>query len=417
MEPLTAIAAIAAKYGASQLVRALTGNDGLSGLASELLGALVASEDRLSEQLAGIGRQLEELLDQRYTVALAAGQRALRDASTAPEPSSRAAEMARARDLFREAAAAASAKAPLQIAVAERYVALCSLAAGRPDAVPAALSTVNDAAFRALIEALPLFGPKAYEKARTQLPRSGRLGLRGRREDRIDELGSDLVDAVDGVVDLALNLLAESEALAYGLGHDFGADVDVDLVLPAGYEDDERLTRTAQVVLRPLGSGPMRFGPLTVAFGEVKPVPGRPSPAAPEHPGTADGATAVIAAKLAQAQPWPSDDRAPSRPPGFEVDVLVRSDSPAVPTLVVSLRPGLVLADEVMPDEVIPGIPAFTGIDSGMLKGRMEHRLSCFAPDRLVNEWTVNINNVLIFQSSDRQLLEPEGGPAPTIGT
>ncbi|MEV6626293.1 hypothetical protein AB0M71_35805, partial [Amycolatopsis sp. NPDC051114] len=94
MEPLTAIVTIAAKYGASQLIRALTGNDELSGLASELLGELVASEDRLSEQLAGIGRQLEELLDQRYTIALRAGQRALRDASTAPEPNSRAAELA-----------------------------------------------------------------------------------------------------------------------------------------------------------------------------------------------------------------------------------------------------------------------------------------------------------------------------------
>jgi len=406
---MTAIATIAAKYGASQLIRALTGNDELSGLASELLGELVASEDRLSEQLAGIGRQLEELLDQRYTIALRAGQRALRDASTAPEPNSRAAELARARDLFREAAAAASAKSPLQIAVAERYVALCSLSAGRPDAVPAALSTLNDAAFRALTEALPLFGPKAYEKARNQLPRSSRLGLRGRREERIDELGSDLIDAVDGVVDLSLNLLAESEALARGLGQDLGPETDVDVLLPAGYEDDERLARTAQVVVRPTAPGPLRFGPLTVAFGEIKPTPGRPSPAAPEQPGTA---AAVVAAKLAQAQPWPPQYGVPARPPGFEVEVLVRSDVPVSPALVVSLRPGLVLADEVLL-EVMPGRPAFTGVASDMLAARMQEiRLSYFHPDRFVNEWTVNINNVLIFQSSDRQLLDPEGGSA-----
>lgn len=391
MEPLTAIATIAAKYGASQLVRALTGNDELSGLASELLGELVASENRLSEQLAGIGRQLEELLDQRYTVALAAGQRALRDAGTAPEPNSRAAELARARDLFREAAAAASVKSPLQIAVAERYVALCSLSGGRPDAVPAALSTLNDAAFRALTEALPLFGPKAYEKARNQLPRSSRLGLRGRREERIDELGSDLVDAVDEVVDLSLNLLAESEALARGLGQDLGPDTDVDLLLPPGYEDDERLTRTAQVVVRPTEPGPLRFGPLTIAFGEIKPAPSRPS-------------------QLVPATAWVPEYSELGRPPGFEVEVLVRSDSPVSPTLVVSLRPGLVLADEVLAEGVVPGIPAFTGVDSHLLKGRMECRLSYFAPDRFVNEWTVNINNVLIFQSSDRQLLELEPG-------
>ncbi|MBB1158175.1 MULTISPECIES: hypothetical protein [Amycolatopsis] len=394
MEPLTAIATIAAKYGASQLIRALTGNDELSGLASELLGELVASEDRLSEQLAGIDRQLEELLDQRYTIALGAGQRALRDASTAPEPTSRAAELARARDLFREAAAAASAKSPLQIAVAERYVALCSLSAGRPDTVPAALDTVNEAAFRALTEALPLFGPRAYEKAREQVPR---LGLRGRREERIDTLGSDIVDAVDGVVDLALNLLAESEALARGLGQDLGPEIDVDLLLPAGYEDDDRLASTAQVVVRPTGPGPLRFGPLTVAFGEPTPVPGVRSPAPP------DAASALVAAKLARTGP-------PERPPGFEVEVLVRSDFPVSPALIVSLRPGLVLADEAMA-EVMPGQPAFTGVASGMLAARMQEiRLPFFRPDRFVNEWTVNINNVLIFQSSDRQLHELDSG-------
>jgi len=391
---MTAIATIAAKYGASQLIRALTGNDELGGLASELLGELVASEDRLSEQLAGIGRQLEELLDQRYTIALGAGQRALRDASTAPEPNSRAAELARARDLFREAAAAASAKSPLQTAVAERYVALCSLSAGRPDAVPAALSTLNEAAFRALTEALPLFGPKAYEQARNQIPLSGRLGLRGRREERINELGSDIVDAVDDVVGLALNLLDESEALARGLGQDLGPEADVDLVLPPGYDEDERLATTAQVVVRPTAPGPLRFGPLTVAFGEIKPVPGRPS-------------------QLVQATAWVPEYSDPGRPPGFEVEVLVRSDSPLSPTLVVSLRHGLVLADEVLPNEVIPGIPAFTGVASDMLAAKMqETRLSYFHPDKFVNEWTVNINNVLIFQSSDRQLLELEGGSA-----
>lgn len=399
---MTAIATIAAKYGASQLIRALTGNDELSGLASELLGELVASEDRLSEQMAGIGRQLDELLDQRYTVALGAGQRALRDASTAPEPRSRAAELARARDLFREAAAAASAKSPLQIAVAERYVALCSLSAGRPDAVPAALDTLNEAAFRALTEALPLFGPKSYEKAREQLPRSSRLGLRGRREERIDELGSDLVDAVDDVVDLALNLLAESEALARGLGQDLGPETDVDLLLPAGYEDDERLASTAQVVVRPIEPGPLRFGPLTVDFGDLRPVPGQPQPP------SAASAAAVVAAKLAQDSP--PGHAATARPPGFEVEVLVRSDFPVSPSLIVSLRPGLVLADEVLL-EVMPGQPAFTGVASGMLAARMQEiRLPYFHPDRFVNEWTVNINNVLIFQSSDRQLLELEGG-------
>lgn len=58
----------------------------------------------------------------------------------------------------------------------------------------------------------------------------------------------------------------------------------------------------------------------------------------------------------------------------------------------------------------MPGQPAFTGVASDMLAARMQEiRLPYFHPDRFVNEWTVNINNVLIFQSSDRQLLELEG--------
>ncbi|MEU4670663.1 hypothetical protein AB0F91_22405 [Amycolatopsis sp. NPDC023774] len=392
MEPLTAIATIAAKYGAAQLVRALTGNDGLSGLASELLGELVASEDRLGEQLAGIGRQLDELLDQRYTTALAGGQRVLRDASTAPDAHSRGAELARARDLFREAAAAASTRAPLQVAVAERYVALCSIASGRHDAVPTALRTLNETAFQALINALPLFGPKAYEQARKQLSWSGRMGLRGRREERVDELGSDIVDAVDGVVDLALNLLEESQVLARGLGQELGPELDVDYLFPDGYAQDERLTRTAQVVIRPTGPGPLQFGPLTVSFGEVEASPARQPPFAPDE-------LSQWAAAVAQGLPQ-------VRPPGFEVEVTVRADFFVSPALVVALRPGLVLADEV-PHEVVPGVLGFTGVAGGMLaSGMQEVRLPYFDTRRFVNEWTVNVNNVLIFQSSDRQLLK-----------
>ncbi|NBH05116.1 hypothetical protein GTY80_17930 [Amycolatopsis sp. SID8362] len=119
----------------------------------------------------------------------------------------------------------------------------------------------------------------------------------------------------------------------------------------------------------------------------------------------------MVAAKLEQAQPWPVPGRpSPARPPGFEVEVTVRSDFPVSPALVVSLRPGLVLADEVLL-EVLPGQPAFTGVASDMLAARMqETRLSYFHPEMFANEWTVNINNVLIFQSSDRQLPDLEAG-------
>jgi len=53
----------------------------------------------------------------------------------------------------------------------------------------------------------------------------------------------------------------------------------------------------------------------------------------------------------------------------------------------------------------MPARPAFTGVASGMLAARtQEIRLSYFHPERFVDDWTVNINNVLIFPSSDSRL-------------
>ncbi|MFJ9786070.1 hypothetical protein ACIRSS_41325 [Amycolatopsis sp. NPDC101161] len=205
MEPLTAISVIAAKYGVSQLVGALSGNDDLGSLASELLGAVTASEDRLSGQLARLGGQLDEMLDQRYTTALSAGQRTLRDVAAAPDPPARQAEWTRARDLFRDAAAAA--RSPLQEAVAERYVALCFVALGWPEAARTAMGEVSRAAFEALMGALPLVGPEAYERAREQsgLPGRGRRSVRRERE--LDEKGREIIAAAADVVRLTLSLL------------------------------------------------------------------------------------------------------------------------------------------------------------------------------------------------------------------
>jgi hypothetical protein len=190
VEPLTAITLIATKYGVSALIGALSGNKDLGALASELVGTLVASEDRLGERLGTIGRQLEEVLEQRYSTAIAAGQRTLLDAGTTLDPSMRSAELTRARDLFRDAAA--SARAPLQVAVAERYMVLCAIALGREDAARTALGLLNRSAFEALLGALSLTGPEAVNRARAQVSAAG---FRTWREDRIDELSRTIINA------------------------------------------------------------------------------------------------------------------------------------------------------------------------------------------------------------------------------
>jgi hypothetical protein len=276
VEPLTAITLIATKYGVSALIGALSGNKDFGGLASELVGTLVASEDRLGEQLGTIGRQLEEVLEQRYSTAIAAGQRTLLDAGTAPDPSVRSAELTRARDLFRDAAA--SARAPLQVAVAERYVTLCAIALGRQDAARTALGLLNRSALEALLGALPLTGPEALNRARTQL--SGE-GFRLRRADRVEALGRAIVNAAAEVVPLALSLLKESRVLAEGLGHHLAPEPHVELLWLDQAQELARPMRQAEVIIRPVSPGPLQFGPLSVAWGaELLPV----APLTPELP-------------------------------------------------------------------------------------------------------------------------------------
>jgi hypothetical protein len=258
---LTAITLIATKYGVAALIGALSGNKDLGGLASELVGTLVASEDRLGEQLGTIGRQLEEVLEQRYSTAIAAGQRTLLDAATAPDPSVRNAELTRARDLFRDAAA--SARAPLQVAVAERYMVLCAIALGRQDAARTALGLLNRSAFEALLGALPLTGPEAFGRARDQL--SGE-GFRFRREDRVEALGRTIINAASDVVPLAMGLLKESRVLAEGLGHNVAPVPHVEILWLEQAQKYARPMRHVEVIIRPVSAGPLQFGPLSVTW-------------------------------------------------------------------------------------------------------------------------------------------------------
>ncbi|QRP50119.1 hypothetical protein [Amycolatopsis sp. FDAARGOS 1241] len=370
MEPLTAIAVIATKYGVSAVIGALTGKEELGGVASEIVGALVESEDRLGEQLSGIERQLDEVLEQRYTAAVGAGLRTLLDASTTRDAGVRTAELNRARDLFRDAVA--SARSPLQVAVGERYLALCALALGRVEAVRTALTLLDKAALEALVGAMPLVGPQAYERAREQV---GGSGFRSRREQRIEELGSDLVDAAAEVMDLALSLFDESRTLAEGLGH-AGAEPDWDVVLPQEYEDDERLTRPAQVVLKPAGPGPLEFGPLSVTWDSV-----RFRPAAPQA-----ARSAVELAVAAQ-----TGARVPAGT--LDVAVTVRLAS----ALSVPLHCALFEPDAPGLLQPVRWFPPSGGT---LEAGRRELPLRYSLPTgRASSECTLSVNGVLLFRS------------------
>ncbi|WP_284745550.1 hypothetical protein [Amycolatopsis sp. RTGN1] len=283
MEPLTAITMIAAKYGVSGVIGALTGNQELGSLSAELVGALSASEDRLAEKLAGIESQLDQVLEQRYSAAIGAGLRTLLDAGATTDPRARADEVVRARDLFRDAGA--SARSPLQVAVAERYLVLCAIALGRPEVARTALGLLHKTAFEALIGTMPLVGPEVYERAREQLARSGRPVFRSRREERITELAEEILDAASEVSELALGLLAEARDLADALGSGRVPEPAMDFLEPEEAGSDDRLVTTGRLAIRPSGPGPVRFGPLSVSW----------EGASPPRPGTHDVTVTVRA--------------------------------------------------------------------------------------------------------------------------
>lgn len=157
MEPLTAVAVLAASYGARELVGAFSGQPELGGLAAELLSALAASEDQLSTQLAGIEdrltsieQRLDRVLEQRYETELGVGVRCLHDAATADLAADRLADLVQARQHFRTAAA--SATSALRRALAERYLLLCALALGRLDTARAAFEHMRVAMTEATFE-------------------------------------------------------------------------------------------------------------------------------------------------------------------------------------------------------------------------------------------------------------------------
>lgn len=153
VEPLMALLTIAASYGTSALIKTLGGGTELSSLSQDLVKALAESESRIDERLTAIELKLDELLEQRYKVAVHTGMRYLLDAIPAGALP-RAHDLDRARNAFIEAQAAA--RSSLQQALAERYLLLCSLGLQRTELVMPILTRLEGLAMTAAFEAMYL---------------------------------------------------------------------------------------------------------------------------------------------------------------------------------------------------------------------------------------------------------------------
>jgi hypothetical protein len=363
MEPLTAIAVIATKYGVAELIGALTGERSLGELAVELVGALAESENRLAERLAGIEQRLDEVLEQPYSIAIGTGLRTLLDAGRATDTRVRNDELDRARDQFRTAAA--SARTALQLAVAERYLALCAIGLGRDDAARTALEQLNVAAFDAALDASKSAGLRARVQARARLEGAGWF----RREERITELANAVNEAAAQAGQLAGYLLREASVLAEGLGDGPRPRLRR---LPATSKPlllalDQSVERWE---VRPRGSQSARFGPISVTWHSVR---RRPETATPD-PRT-----------LAEQRILPPLALVP-RPTAhmFDVDLTVRADP-------VLSRP-VSLSFTTTPVDVPLALLAGGSLPAGERELRIQRAVSAS------KEPTLNVGDVLLFR-------------------
>ncbi|WP_460336004.1 hypothetical protein [Actinoallomurus acanthiterrae] len=294
MEALTAVTVLVGKYGVQRLVGSLTGRQGLGDLASELFGTLAASEDRLAErlagieqQLSGIERRLDEVLDQRYQVSLVLGLRGLLEAGAAHDPLVRTEELTNARERFREAAA--SARSSLQTAVAERYVVLCAIALGRPDAAKTAWAQLNGAVTATALDLCTAFG-EAHGKVALRLEQEG-VSKNRRFWKRVDDEATQARDGVMEAVGLVESLLVESGVLGQVLGQPQPPRIDKKET-QLDYRQSNRQLREltfykdAPILLgpmmgasslgwdvQPIVPGPVRFGALVVTWTHLEPRP------------------------------------------------------------------------------------------------------------------------------------------------
>ena len=209
MEPLTALLGLVAAHGASIIVKSLSGNEALGSLSGELVKKLAETESRIEEQLAGIESTLDELLEQRYAVALGSGVRFMLDAIPATG-ATRAHDLDRARAAFVEASAAA--RSTLQQAVAERYLLLCALALGRAELVPTILGKVESLALAAALEAMVLT-ERSRDAAAALLRKDGVAPRRFGGGDQRIEAQKRVKAAALETVDLSARMIAEAAVL------------------------------------------------------------------------------------------------------------------------------------------------------------------------------------------------------------
>jgi hypothetical protein len=370
VEPITAVAAIAAKHGIRKLVDALTGNQGIGDLAAELFESQLASEDRLDRRLAAIEHRFDDVLEQPYTTAVRTGLRTLSDANTATTAQAREDEFMRARDLFREASAAA--RSALQVAVAERYVVLCALALGRPDAAGNALRRLERNALTALLAARARSGfPARHAVAQLQAGQElGPAAKPGKLSARIRELVPPIQEADVAVNRIAGRLLQEAAVFAEGLG--IAPAPELRWVAPLAHPDSpDPAARTLLDIghweVRPTGPGPIRVGPLSVEWHQAL-----PQEVLPWSPWTAD--TGYRAA-LFTAGAGGSHSSGSTPSVRLDVGVTVRVD-PAL-----SWSPGVILNGGYTSEEFL---------------GETEARLTC----SLWPEWsftTLEVDDVLTF--------------------
>jgi hypothetical protein len=216
MDPFTALLVIAASHGASALVQALGGSTQWSSLAGDLVKALDDSESRIVEHLTEIELKLDELLEQRYNVAVGSGLRYLLDAIPARSPS-RVHDLDRARDQFIEAQSAA--RSSLQRAVAERYLVLCSLGLKRTEAAMSAQTRVEGLAMTAALEAAAIVGRPVPQQVAALMRREGfSVWHLADRDRRSRDAQLQVWTAADDTISISAQLLGEAAMLAPAVG-------------------------------------------------------------------------------------------------------------------------------------------------------------------------------------------------------
>jgi len=209
MEPITALLSIIAAYGVQAVVRALGGDKEVADLSSDLFRALATSESRLDARLSAIEAKLDEVVEQRYRIALGTGLRYLLDANVAT--GNRAHDLDRARAVFIEATTAA--RSSLQQAIAERYLLLTLVAQKRGDLVPSSLGQLESAATAAAFEIVRHTANSSGLSSSSS--RSPKVKMRLRARNHPDSLvPAQIQSTALEPISICARLLAEASALA-----------------------------------------------------------------------------------------------------------------------------------------------------------------------------------------------------------